>query len=355
MSSMHPTPGSASGFEPQVVHVGGVTVTVREAESADAAALLGLYLRLSPEDLHRRFFSSFRPDRGFVERWLDRAHQGGAVLIALEGDAGHERIVADAGYIPTRSDTAELAITVDPERRGWLGPYLLEILVEHARLNGIVDLEAEVLTNNCGMLAMLRARGCAFEPTEDVSVARVLIGTSGDAPSWPADTPHPRVLIEGSSSSWQGVHAAREAGWGVLVCPGPERGRIHPCPLLSGHHCPLVDGADAVVVALPRSAATTSPLLDAHSTYDRDDDRDGDGARSMDQPIGVSANLRDLYGDVPGRQTFPIDPDAPGDGAVRAIADALSRAEADPETETAAPTGEAGRDCDHEEDNRSPR
>lgn len=302
-------------FEPRLVESAGRTVTVREAVTDDAPRLLDLYQRLGPDDLRRRFFSTFRPDRGFVENWLDRSHQGGAILVAVEGDADSGTIIGDAGWIPTGSDVAELAITVDPDRRGWLGPYLLDALVEHAGIHGVRVLEAEVLTTNCGMIAMLKARGCSFRPGDDLSVARIEIGTTGAAPGWPEDAPHPRVLVEGSSAAWQGVRAAERAGLGVRVCPGPEHGRLRACPLLSGGSCPLVDGADAVVVALSRSARTTSALLDAH------------GERDVDQPIAVAPPLRHLYGDPPRRNTFIVDPDAPGDEAVDALLDALGGAE----------------------------
>lgn len=316
-------PEQSAVFEPHVIEVGSTVYTVRESVMADAERLLELYHRLGDDDLHRRFFSGFRPRIEFVEGWIDRSAKGGVVLVAVEGPPETGRIVADAGYVPTSSDVAELAITVDPDRRGWLGPYLLDVLVEHARLHGFAGLEAEVLTSNCSMLAMLRARGCAFEPSDDMSVAKVLIGTSGDAPSWPADADHPRVLVEGSSSGWPGALAAQRAGMSVLVCPGPERGRMRPCPLLHHGQCPLADQADAVIVALPRVARTTEPLLDAHSGAGTPDS----ATTRPTPPIGLSHPLHQFYGDLPGRDMFVVDPDATGAEAVEAIRRALRRAE----------------------------
>jgi hypothetical protein len=309
---------SPDTFEPHVVTVAGTSYTIREAGATDVDRLLELYDRLGPDDLHRRFFSGFHPRREFVAGWVDRSERGGVVLIAIEGAPdGDGPIVADAGYVPTGTKVAELAMTVAPDHRGWLGPYLLDVLVEHARLSGFVDLEAEVLTSNCGMLALLRTRGCALMPSDDMSVAKVLIGTGGDAPSWPPDSPHPRVLVEGSSASWPGALAAQREGMSVLVCPGPERGRTHPCPLLHEGHCPLVDEADAVIVALPRVARTTDPLLEAHA--------EGDPAT----PLGVSQALHQFYGDVPGRDVFVVDPDASGHEAVERLREVIQPGERD--------------------------
>ncbi len=244
----------------------GTTLVVREAVAADAAGLLGLYERLDPDDVHRRFFSAFHPRLAFVEDWIAVRDRGGIVLVAESEQPDGERVVVgEAGYAPLRdpkADVAELAITVDRAWRGWLGPYLLDALVTHAHGRGIVDLVAEVLTTNCAMLAMLRARGCAFEPHRDMTTVRVMIGTEGSTPRWPAAARRPRVLVEGSS--WSGAAAGDEAGMEVLVCPGPERGRMHPCPLLTGDHCPLVDEADAVVVLLPLGLESTRAVQAAH-------------------------------------------------------------------------------------------
>jgi hypothetical protein len=320
-------------FAPQQVRVGGRVTTVRAATAADADALLAHYQGLSCEDLHRRFLATFQPRLSFVERWLDRETEGGVVLIAIEGDPANGRIVGDAGYAPTGPDTGELALTVASDRRGWLGPYLLALLLEHARAHGIVDLTGEVLATNAGMLALARARGAALRPTHEPTVLEVVIGT-GPTPAWPADTPHPRVLIEGSAGAWPGTRGAERAGVGVLACPGPGGSRVHPCPLLRGGSCELVEGADAVVVALGPDDPGTRPLLVAHA------------ARDTAQPIAVAPRLRSLVedavlaagtciGDTLARRAFALDPQASADAAIATVRDAVARAD----TEAAAPAG----------------
>jgi L-amino acid N-acyltransferase YncA len=308
----------APGAVIDTVTIAGRSLEVRIAEAADGPALLALYRRLSPDDLRKRFFSGFQPDQGFIDSWIDRTRQGGIVLVVVEpsesDEASHERIVADAGYVPTASDVAELAITIDTDHRGWLGPYLLDLLVEQARYDGIANLEAEVLSSNCSMIALLRARGCAFIPSDDPSVARLMIGTAGSTPVWPADSPHPRVLVEGSTGSWAGARAAAKAGISVMVCPGPGRGRTHRCPLLADQQCPLVDEADAVVVALPVDEASTGELLQQH-------ERD----RST-QPLAVSTRLRTAYGEVAGRVGFEVDGGISAAEAIDALDDAINDA-----------------------------
>ncbi|HVD00421.1 MAG TPA: GNAT family N-acetyltransferase [Candidatus Dormibacteraeota bacterium] len=67
----------------------------------------------------------------------------------------------------------------------------------------------------------------------------------------PVGGPRRRILVEARDASVR--RAARTAltgaGFEVCVCPGPGPG--HPCPLLLGEACSLVDRSDVVVHALP--------------------------------------------------------------------------------------------------------
>ena len=54
-----------------------------------------------------------------------------------------EQIVGEADYFLL--DNGELVITVAADWRGWLGPYLLDVLIEAAAARGVPNLEAEFL------------------------------------------------------------------------------------------------------------------------------------------------------------------------------------------------------------------
>ena len=128
-----------------------------------------------------------------------------------------------------------------------------------------------------------------------------------------------------------------------MVCPGPDRGRTHRCPLLSGDHCPLIDGADAVVVALPIDAPSTATIIERHGAADG----------PVDQPIAMSARLRRIYGDVGGRITFDTDPGLTGDEAIAEVQSAIARAEQPLANETADETDDRGGDTDGDTDSGS--
>jgi hypothetical protein len=231
---------------------GGRKVTLRLGRASDAPALQRLYGRLSSEDVYRRFFSGCRPPTSYVETWASIDERGGGLLIAeVAGPADTEpMIVAEAGWSPLDDGNGELAITVDPHWRGWLGVTMFERVRTLASQRGVLNLEAEVLVENCVMLGLMRHVGCVTAARTDANLVRLVIATSGDLPGWPPVHDHPRLLVEGASW-WRGEKLARAAGWDVICCPGAASG--HRCPLDGSAdeaigRCPLVDGADAAVV-----------------------------------------------------------------------------------------------------------
>lgn len=238
---------------------------VRDSTAGDVDGLLELYQGLSADDLHRRFFSAFHPSREFLANWIAVAERGGRSLVAelRTGAEPRGRIVGEAGYADLGDQIGEFAITVEPEWRGWLGPYLLDALVTAAAERGVRRLEADILVENRRMLALVRARGYATVSHPDWTVRRVAIGTTSRIPDWRPRQGRPRVLVEIPGGRWYAEDAVREGGIDLLTCPGPEPGPGGRCPELRGEPCPLVSGADAIVVALPPGERTTA-LIDAH-------------------------------------------------------------------------------------------
>jgi RimJ/RimL family protein N-acetyltransferase len=243
---------------------GGKTLTVRPVQQMDVDGLMALFESLSDDDRFRRFFSGFRPRREWVESWTRQAEHGGCGVVAIVSDGEGERLVGEAGYTAVVAGRAELAVTVAREWRGWLGPYLVDVLVGEAAARGIRALEAEVLIENRPMNALLRRRGAVTIDRPDWTVARVMIGTGGDPPPWPAVEGRPRILVEGAHGRWRGDVAAREAQMAVVGCPGPTE-RRGGCPALEGRPCPLADHADVIVVALPPSDERSAELVAAHA------------------------------------------------------------------------------------------
>jgi len=243
---------------------GGRRLTIRRSTPADADALTEMFTSLDDDDLYRRFFQAHLPTTKTIEHILSVAEREGIGLVAtLEMGHGEVRIVGETSYELLPDGGAEIGITVAPGSRGWLGPYLLDALVEEARARGVTNLQADVLVENRRMLALMRTRGYAtMDHSERPSIVRVVIGTSGRTPPWPGTHETKRVLVEAPGGRWHGESAARAAGFEVLVCPGPL---AHTrCPALVGEPCPLASAADLVVDAVSPDTPAGRALLDAH-------------------------------------------------------------------------------------------
>ncbi|MGA2473476.1 MAG: GNAT family N-acetyltransferase [Acidimicrobiales bacterium] len=238
-------------------------MSIRPMRGSDAEGLIALYAGLNTDDQYRRFFSGHPPPESFVRKMTNATERGGFGLIAvIEGPDSMSRIVGEATYELLPDGDGELGITVAEDARGWLGPYLLDALVEAAAARGVPNLEADVLVANRRMLTMLRARGYAVvDHDEQPAVVRVAIGTTQRVPTWPGNHERPRLLVEVPGGRWHAEEAARAAGFQVLACPGPLLGWSH-CPALRGEPCPLAAGADLIVDAVPHE--TGRSLLDAH-------------------------------------------------------------------------------------------
>jgi hypothetical protein len=230
---------------------------------SDVDGLIALYAGLSVDDQYRRFFSGHPPPDSFVQKMTNVTERGGFGLVAvIEGSNNTSRIVGEATYELLPNGDGELGITIAEDARGWLGPYLLDALVEAAAARDVPNLEADVLVTNRRMLTMLRERGYAVvNHDEQPAVVRVAIGATQRIPTWPTTHDRPRLLVEVPGGRWHAEEAARAAGFQVLACPGPLLGWSH-CPALRGEACPLASGADVIVDAVPDKAGRS--LLDAH-------------------------------------------------------------------------------------------
>lgn len=255
----------------------GGLLTVRPMIPADVDSLVALYDGLSDDDRYSRFFSSYRPPRSFFQRLASVVERGGYGVVATVGPDGHAAgasgdtapVVGEASYELLPNGDGELGIVVATDHRGWLGPYLLDALVDAARSRGVPNLEADVLVTNRRMLGLLRARGYATMGSDDWTTLRLVVGTAGRVPTWPADPQthqpgRPRVLVETPGGRWQAGAEAQATGLQVIACSG-ARGARPRCPVLAGQPCPLAAGADAIVVSSAPDDERWRAVADAHA------------------------------------------------------------------------------------------
>ena len=242
---------------------GSRVLSIRSMQATDSSGLVALYAGLNEDDLYCRFFTAHAPPEQFVETMARVEERGGFGMVAITEEAdGTSHLVGEATCQPLPNGDGELGITVAEQARGWLGPYLLDTLLQEAAARGVPNVEADVLLLNRRMLSLLRSRGFAtIEHSEQPTIARVLIGTTSRVPGWPGAHERPRLLVEVPGGHWHAEQAARTAGFQIVTCPGPGGPWSH-CPARRGEPCPLVAGADVVVDAVPAEAGTS--LLEAH-------------------------------------------------------------------------------------------
>jgi hypothetical protein len=252
--------GPCATFQPvELALPGGHRLLVREMTDDDAQGVWLLYEGLNADDRYRRFFALSHPSHALAETWVRTCRTNGAGLVAVTDG---ERMIGEAGYVLVPNGNGELGVTVAREWRGWLGPYLLELLVGLAAAHGVRNLEAHVLVENRSMLAVLHHRPHATLSDGDFNVEHVVIGASDKRPGWPPVRTHPRVLVEGRGARGPTASALERAGFALMGCAGPSARGVR-CPAVEGERCPLADGADAIVVALPTGAGAAR-LVAAH-------------------------------------------------------------------------------------------
>lgn len=263
MSTTADLPSSSSIRE---VPVGHGMLTVRPVEDADVDRLTDLYAGLGTTDRYLRFFCGFRPDRAFVLHEAHATDTGGFELVAeLRAHDGPAEIVAAAGWAPLPDGDGELAITVAKSWRGWLGPFLLDALLEAAAQHGLANLQADVLVQNRSMLALVRRRGFVTRGHPDLGVVRVVLGAAERLPTWPTRDGRPRVLVEVPGGHWHAEEQLEEAGLQAMTCPGPGGVGGSGCPaVVTGSRCSLAAAADVIVVCHPPNDEDWTTLREAH-------------------------------------------------------------------------------------------
>jgi hypothetical protein len=157
----------------------GQRIAIRPVRPDDDIGLMELYETLDVDDRYWRFFSARHPRLDFLSDLATVDERGGARFVAVLHDrpAVEDRIIGEAGYSVLPNGDGELELTIERGYRSWLGGCLLDALVDVAVASGVPNLEADVLTVDTPMLALLRSRGAAVMEHQGWSVVRLVIAT----------------------------------------------------------------------------------------------------------------------------------------------------------------------------------
>jgi RimJ/RimL family protein N-acetyltransferase len=154
----------------------GLAVTIRAIRPDDRERIVEAFGRLSPETVYMRLFSFKKAltDAEFQAiTEVDFERRASLVVTRFAGAA--EKIIAAASFIRGEApDRAEVSFIVADEYQGrGIGRRLLEHLVRIARDRGITRFEAQVLSDNAGMLAVFERSGLPLERRSEGGVVTV--------------------------------------------------------------------------------------------------------------------------------------------------------------------------------------
>jgi RimJ/RimL family protein N-acetyltransferase len=162
----------------------GASLAVRPLEPTDRAALSAGVERLSAESRYRRFAAPLpRLSERDLDRLLDLDHHEREALVAYDPVTGEGLAVARYAAVPSECGVAEIALTVmDAWQSRGVGTGLARLLLERARVEGVLVLRASVLADNRRALAILRRLGFRFARRQGVLVELGGGAVAGDGP-----------------------------------------------------------------------------------------------------------------------------------------------------------------------------
>ncbi|MEO8107826.1 MAG: GNAT family N-acetyltransferase [Actinomycetes bacterium] len=152
-------------WEADVVLRDGGTCHLRPIRPDDAAGLVALHGRLSPQTVYFRFFAPYpRLSDRDVERFTSVDYRDRVALAATIGDA----IIGVVRYDRVAPQEAEVAFVIEDEQQGrGLGTIFLEHIAQAARECGVRRFVAEVLPENARMLEIFEHAGYVAEASRD--------------------------------------------------------------------------------------------------------------------------------------------------------------------------------------------
>ncbi len=162
----------------------GAMLHLRPIRPGDVDALMRAFKRMTPAQVRARVFHALNELPEPVARAMCRVDPDQAfALVATDPDGAEIRAEARV-HFDSATETAELAIAIDPEYTGrGLGRILVEHLIEASRRQGIDEIWGDAQAGNSAMLALTSRLGFSHrrEP-EDASLVRFSLDLRAETP-----------------------------------------------------------------------------------------------------------------------------------------------------------------------------
>ena len=135
---------------------------LRSIEPSDVAALRRCFVRLSPEDVRRRFLHAMSELPAPMAQRLCQIDPALETALALVDETVSPTEIRGVGrlYVDEAADNAEFSVLVEHEwSRSGLGALLLKRLVDDGRRRGLAEIWGCVLQENGPMLELCKELG----------------------------------------------------------------------------------------------------------------------------------------------------------------------------------------------------
>lgn len=153
----------------------GRTAFVRPVRPEDEEAFKHFFEKITPEDLRLRFFAPVRDfSHTFLARLTQLDYARAIAFVAFDEETGEMmgavRVHADANH-----ETGEYGILLRSDLKGLgLGWTLMKLMIEWAKVEGLREVEGQVLRENTTMLDMCRNLGFSIRIDPDDPELRVV-------------------------------------------------------------------------------------------------------------------------------------------------------------------------------------
>jgi RimJ/RimL family protein N-acetyltransferase len=155
----------------------GRPMEIRALRLDDRDALIAAIGRTSADSFYRRFFGvkhEFTEQQ--IASFLNIDFINHVALVAVVGESARPTIVGGGRYVVVKPGTAEVAFAIVDEYQGQgIGAALLRHLAAIARSAGLVELVAEVLSENAPMLKVFKKSGLGLSTKRESGVVHVTL------------------------------------------------------------------------------------------------------------------------------------------------------------------------------------
>jgi len=155
---------------------GEIPIRFRAIKPSDEEQMRRFFYRFSDEAKFYRFFYSVKTmSHDKMQEYVNVDYSKEMSIIGLSGKLGDETIVAEARFVrDDRSSYGEVAFLIDDRFQGLgIGSYMLDLLIQMAREQGLMGLTAEVLSDNLAMKKVFEKTNYPMEAQLENGVYRL--------------------------------------------------------------------------------------------------------------------------------------------------------------------------------------